>query len=216
MPAHAKPWSEQRGIKFHGLGKSARVLDCIDVCWQHRRNQLGPNVLPEQARLGLWCNPSQAVQRKPVTSSPPLLCQGTFPYSYEKDVCLSGRDALVCQGFPKDPGMAPLHAFSDSEVRSLAGEAYFLPSMLSVAYPYFLNAKGTWWNKNRNTGLRNLVCVPSILARCAVLGKACWKFSPLIKCPQLLLFAQCHVISIHIYALHKIITARVLICLILS
>jgi len=77
-----------------------------------------------------------------------LLAQRTRPYSYEHDVLLSGRDNMALQGFPKGPEFTPAHLFQDDEVRSLAGESYFLPVMGVLVYTYYLNPQGTWWQKH--------------------------------------------------------------------
>jgi hypothetical protein len=128
-----------------GLPKTDRMGDVVDVCWQARRIQLGSAVGPDIAKIGLWCDPSQGVNRLPMRLHPPTLCQGTLPYSYEYDCVLSGQDALALQGFPDPFSCAPPHEFVDQEVRSLAGEAFFLPSCMSVVYAYYLNPSAPWW-----------------------------------------------------------------------
>lgn len=145
MRADAAPWT--RTAKLTGLQQTPRMLDVIDCCWQHSRVRAGVDVPPDQVKRGLWCDPSQSVHRLPVSYSVPSLCQKTLPYSFERDVCLSGRDVLNLQGFPSCASVAPPHAFSDKELRSLAGEAFFLPSASSIIYPFYLNPKAPWWQE---------------------------------------------------------------------
>ena len=140
----ARPWTET--AKLTGLTNCRRVSDVIDCGWALRRKQLGADVPPEVVKQDLWANPSQAVQRNPISTKMPLLCQGTIPYSYNEDTCLSGRDVLCCQGYPKGPQFTPEHILNDKDCRSIAGEAFFLPDFACVTEAYWLNPKGPWWN----------------------------------------------------------------------
>ena len=146
MGLHATPWTSRDGIRLIGVPKAKRVLDCLDICWQTRRQQLGKQHPPDVVKQGLWGNPSQSVLRVPISAGkPPLLCQKTIPYSYEHDQCLSGRDFLSLQGMPQSPLISPVTQLADAELRSLGGEAYFLPSAMSVLTAYYLNPLGPWW-----------------------------------------------------------------------
>ena len=99
---------------------------------------------PDDVRRDLWADPSQGVQRALTRRTPPTLCQTSMPYSFEHDCLLSGHDCLALQGIPDPFVCAPLHEFSDREARSLAGEAFFLPSAMSVILPYYLNPQAPW------------------------------------------------------------------------
>jgi hypothetical protein len=145
IASDAKPWTGQQGTKLLGLPACARIRDVVDVVWAHRRSQLGVNTPPHIAKKDLWVNPTQAVQRMPMSLNVPLLCQRTLPYSYEHDMCLSGADALRLQGFPSHPSIAPSHVLNDRELRSLAGEAFFLPDLACIVASYWLNPYGPWW-----------------------------------------------------------------------
>jgi hypothetical protein len=142
MTSAAQPWT--KGAKLAGVPKgSKRVLDCIDVCYQAARNQCGHVPLDTAS---LWCDPSQSCKRKPLSYKCPLLTQRNLPYSFEFDTALSGRDALRLQGFPAEGHIAPPHLLTDSEARSLAGESFYLPTISTITYAYYLNSRGPWWS----------------------------------------------------------------------
>ena len=148
MSSKAAPWTSRENKfdhKLHGLSICPRVRDCLNIMWAFRRHQIGYDVLPAEVRKEMWCNPSQGVQRKPISHGPPCFLQNTTPYSYEYDVCLSGFDMLRCMGFPGHPGVAPEHIFKDADLRSLAGEAFFLPCMTVLACAYYCNPSAPWW-----------------------------------------------------------------------
>ena len=145
MSSQAKPWSGLPGVTCTGVGQCERMLDDVDVCFHVARQEAGPHVSVAEVKEDLFCNASQGVQRRPVTREPPLLCQKTWLYSYKADCVLSGRDHLALQGFPNTPNLAPPHVVSDREARALAGEAFYLPNMTTIAYAYYLNPKGPWW-----------------------------------------------------------------------
>ncbi len=135
-----------------GLPACPRFRDFLDVCWQAQRHRLGVHVPPEQARIGLWADPSQGVQRALVRHKPPTICQSSMPYSFEKDVMLSAHDLLALQGFPEPFRAAPPSEFVDSELRSLGGEAFFLPSAMTIVLAYYLNPSAPWGhNKAQDT-----------------------------------------------------------------
>lgn len=144
MSVSAAPWTGQPGIKLAGLSHCPRMLDVLDCAWEACLRKAGDSTPHAEVRKGLWCDPSQAVQRLPFSYTPPSLCKKSLPYSFERDVCLSGRDAMALQGMPFPACIAPSPEFADRECRALAGEAFFLPHMLTVAYVYYLNPQAPW------------------------------------------------------------------------
>jgi hypothetical protein len=145
MTQDCKPWTQMAGVQLTGVGQCQRAHDLIDICWEARRNQIGHAQGVEAAKHSLWADISQAVQRLPFRQFVPCLCQTTVPYSYSRDTVLSGHDALALMGVPDAHHAAPAHEFSQAELRGLAGEAFFLPTAMSVVLPYYLNPHAPWW-----------------------------------------------------------------------
>ena len=144
MPQTSSPWVSQSALKNR---MCARELDVLDICWTHRREKIGNRIAFQAARKNLWADPTQSVQRLPYGLKPPLLAQRTRPYSYEHDCLLSGQDAMRLQGFPAGAKYMPPHMFTDDQLRSLAGESYFIPNMAVLTYRYFLNPHAIWWQR---------------------------------------------------------------------
>ena len=141
MSSRSKPWTGS--VTVPRCFQDARSSDILNVAWRKRRNTLGQQATFEEVSQGLWADPTQAVQRSPWGDTPPCLCQGTKPYSFEKNTALSGMDAMRLQGFPEQ--LPPEHVVTDKNLRSLAGEAFSLPMMAGVFYAYWLNPRAPWW-----------------------------------------------------------------------
>ena len=133
---------------MRGVPKSDRCRAIVDLAWaarlQEARRAADQRPTPELAK-GWWCNPSQSLKRAPWGKHPGTLLQGSCMYAYELDVALSGYDSLLVHGFPSD--VAPRNRFSERDLKSLAGESFFLPCITSVVYAYFLNPGAPWWRK---------------------------------------------------------------------
>jgi hypothetical protein len=147
MQQYSKPWTSKHCL--HGVPDLPRMRDVIDVAWQKTRTKVGLGETEDFVKQGLWCDPSQGVARNSgsVSYKMPLLTQSNLPYSFEMDACISGRDALILQGFPSETSTTPPH-LKDADLRSLAGESFFLPSMAMLTHAYYLNHRGAWWRKD--------------------------------------------------------------------
>lgn len=158
LSSEHKGWTESHTL--HGLPKTARVADFVDIAWAHRRHNMGANTLARDAAKGFWCDPSQAVERKAWGGSPGCLCATSMSYSYERDLTLSGYDHCKLQGFPGGQCPRKQHeangshgtpGFSDEELRDIAGNSFFLPCITTAVYAYWLNPYAPWWKSQRNT-----------------------------------------------------------------
>ena len=100
--------------------------------------------------VNFWADPSQMVGRKP-WSVGMLRCltQASWSYTFEHDFVLSGYDELRLQGVPLDcaPQGHGTVSFSDANLRSLAGEAFFCPVATAVVYGFYLNPFAAWWSE---------------------------------------------------------------------
>ena len=146
VPAAWTAWTSKATVR--GVPKSDRCRAIVDLAWaarlQEARRAADQRPTPELAK-GWWCNPSQSLKRAPWGKHPGTLLQGSCMYSYELDVAFSGYDSLLVHGFPSD--VAPRNRFSERDLKSLAGESFFLPCITSVVYAYFLNPGAPWWRK---------------------------------------------------------------------
>ncbi len=132
--------------QLQGCPQTARVLDVLDCGWAARLASLPAGATTADARHGWWCNPSQSVSRTPWGALPPVSTIGSIAYSYEYDVALSGYDQLRVQGIPIHAApQRGTDAFTDRQLRSLAGEAFCAPQMLSVAFAFYMNPFAPWW-----------------------------------------------------------------------
>jgi hypothetical protein len=70
---------------------------------------------------------------------------GSLWFSYKLDACLSGWAHLKCLGLPEN---VSLEGLSDSDQRSLAGEAFALPCIGQAMIAFYCNPWGPWWQGN--------------------------------------------------------------------
>ena len=155
-PADYRPWSSK--AKLHGIPANARrAREEIELGYIHtdreaqRKARLKRNPVPyrpESIPKSLWCDFSQAVQRRPFG---PLgtLTTSSWLYSYEQDVVIPGAAHLALHGYPK---AVDLSAFGDaaekrnSLARALMGESFALPSGAVALVCALLVQGAPWWH----------------------------------------------------------------------
>eukprot|EP00929_Paragymnodinium_shiwhaense_P037685 TRINITY_DN20039_c0_g1_i1.p1 TRINITY_DN20039_c0_g1~~TRINITY_DN20039_c0_g1_i1.p1 ORF type:complete len:585 (+),score=94.11 TRINITY_DN20039_c0_g1_i1:139-1893(+) len=145
MPFRAKPWTGRRSTKLTGLCQVPRVIDLLDVAFEQARAKVGYDKPPEETVHNLWIDASQSHDRAPWSWNMRAICQRSAPYCYKHDVALSGLDFMALQGFPQEPAVTPDRLFSDRTLKSLAGEAFFVPSITTLAYAFYLHDRFPWW-----------------------------------------------------------------------
>ena len=143
MSQDARPWTSRPGVLLRGLAKTPRVLDVLDCCFEHARQQSPLLAIPELIR-GLYCNPSQAVDRLPVSRTASTFSSSLSQYSFEKDCLLSSEAGLLFSGWGRR--MMPLEVFTEAELSSLCGDCFSVPIPAQVLTAFFLNNHyGVWW-----------------------------------------------------------------------
>ena len=146
LPSDARPWTSRPGVQLRGLADSERQRGVLDVGFavHQKRN---PGLSAHELTKILWANPSQSLDRMPVTTTPATLTTSTELYSFAHDTVLSGEAVLRGMGWPR--GYVPAERFTEAEVRNLAGECYSAPVMAQVAFAYYLNPWAPWWQRQQ-------------------------------------------------------------------
>lgn len=126
----ANPWTSMS--KLRGVPPSPRMRDAIDVCYF----SMGGDV------KGMLLDLSQSVSRKAwARQSSRALAARTLIYSFDLDGVLDPKTAARLQGLPE----TFLHAgLSDDQLRSLAGEAVFLPNLATILWAAFIDEASPW------------------------------------------------------------------------
>ena len=142
----AKPWSGRTGVLLSGLPQTARVADCVDICYQQavvQKKSTDPAIVAKD----LWCNPSQNIgfSCKAHLGAPGTFCRSSTWYSYEHDATMSGQTQLQLLGWHAD--CAPMDSFSEGETRSLSGDGFSIPIACVVSTSMWLNPHGPWWKR---------------------------------------------------------------------
>ena len=94
-----------------------------------------------EAMKGHWVDFTQAIQHKP-HGALATLNQTGLNYSFEKNIVLSGWAHMKILGLPDQVSLLGL---SDREVRSLAGEAFSAPDIITILFAYYANPFAPWW-----------------------------------------------------------------------
>jgi len=148
IPASATPWTRRGGVQLTGCPSTARVRDLLDVIWAAAMKQSPRFTTSTTLRKGLWSDISQDIERQPMTLAKrekgmPVFTTSSVMYSFEFDMTLSGTDHLVLLGHP--PARMSRAAFSESQMRNLAGEGYSIPCASIITFLLFANPHGQWW-----------------------------------------------------------------------
>jgi hypothetical protein len=119
---------------------SARWRDVIEVAFASL-----DRAAPKKAmKGGFFIDLSQCVSRKKWGTKIHTLTQSTVLYEVGKDRLCTGSQHLSLQGMPSELSRANL---TDSELRKLAGEGMFLPSVASVLLAVTLNPMAPWFHQ---------------------------------------------------------------------
>lgn len=138
------PWSSQ--ARLRGLTDNPRTRDLVDLAWIARSACFPEFANKAEIAKNFFVNTSQAVGRTPWSTGCMTLAQSTTVYSFEKDLALSGYDMLRLLGAPTGcAATTSTTKLTDSNLRSLAGEAYSAPVAGVVAYAFWLSPWGCWW-----------------------------------------------------------------------
>ena len=149
MSADARPWTSLPFVSLHGLPRTCRISDAVDICFREASIKKG-TVEVAEVRKGLWCNPSQNIGLfcKAHIGHPGTWCKSSTWYSYEFDCTLSGQAQLQMLGWGS--GCAPMDLFSESETRSLSGDGFSVAVACVVSGCMWLNPHGPWWSSSRD------------------------------------------------------------------
>lgn len=142
LPQQSAPWSSRQGVALRGLPDSARQRDVLDVGFAHMCKKT-PEHTGKDIVKGLWGNPSQGVDRVPVTYKPATFSSGLEQYSYERDVVLSTAVHLRCVGWGKYA--TSQEVYSEAELRTLSADCFSVPLAAAVTTSFFLNPHAPWW-----------------------------------------------------------------------
>ena len=143
LPATATPYTGKSEISFGGHTMNQRQRDLLDCAFAARRSDMPDTSTSTELRAGLWCDISQAVQRRPWGLRPPSICRNTCLYSYEHDVVLTGYAHMLLLGWPR--GFAGREEFTSTELRDLSGEAVSIPITSIILQAYWCNPWAPWW-----------------------------------------------------------------------
>jgi hypothetical protein len=141
LPPGSKPWTSRPEVKLRGVADSERQRDLLDVAWADSRNK-NPGLASSELCKILWANPSQGLQRRPWSWKPQTLTTSCELYSYEGDCVISGAGHMRAMGWPNN--CVPIDEFSESDVRSLAGESYRVPIACIATNAFYLNPYAPW------------------------------------------------------------------------
>jgi len=154
VPIDFHPWTSSPARRLVGLPQCARALDLLDCAFidsgQQARKAAARAGLPEptdaDVARSLFVDVSQSVLRRPWRKGGlACLAQSACIYSFEADRILTPLDHFALQGFPastlRTEGRSP------AQLRSMAGEAFFLASFGAALYAYYLNDKAPWWSE---------------------------------------------------------------------
>jgi hypothetical protein len=133
-------WTRRKDVHLVGFPKTDRALDVVDVAWAARMAKM-PRASPSDMKRGYWVNVAQQVHRRP-WGGPGCLTAGGVWYSFEHDCCLDGTDTLRLQGAPNN---FVTRGLSSSQLKDLAGEAFFVGSAGTCIAALYLCPYGPWW-----------------------------------------------------------------------
>jgi hypothetical protein len=92
---------------------------------------------------GFFCDISQSISRQAWGDLPlRTLLQGSVLYFFEFDSILRPHQHLCLQGWSSE---VQHNMLSDNQVRSMAGEAFCLPSLATALWAGLLVPAGSWW-----------------------------------------------------------------------
>jgi hypothetical protein len=149
--ADFNPWSARHDIS----GLPSRVQQVINVGFIAQDNEAlrkaarkrCPVVYkPDTIKNGLYCDLSQAVQRRPWGSMGTLLTGSTI-YSYQHDVVIPGLAHPLMHGFPTSVDFSVFgeHRLQVSAARRLTGESFSLPVAAQVIAAALYTPTAPWW-----------------------------------------------------------------------
>ena len=145
LPKGAKPWTARPSIALRGVPHKDRVLDLLDIAFASQMKAAPPNTPTRHAISNLVCDISQAQKGKPWAEGLNTARQNTTPYVFCADAIVSGCGMMCLQGWHR--GACPQGLFSDSELRSMAGEAYSVPIAALIHFIMYRNPHGLWWRE---------------------------------------------------------------------
>jgi hypothetical protein len=141
ISAQFEGWTKRTDVSLVGFPKMERSMDILNIAWASRLKGAPRESTSHQLREGFWANAAQAVQRRPWGGPGTLTANGVW-YSFEHDCCLDGFDALRVQGAPTSTSIGGL---SGSNMKELAGEAFFLGCIGTVVSAIFASPYASWW-----------------------------------------------------------------------
>ena len=141
MSPHYRPWTCQ-GKKLYNVPKTERVQEAIDIAWGSHSQRC----VADDKRFPFYQDVSQCVSRHTWGSSVPCITRSSLVYDFKRDQILSSKALLAMQGLPvPDMKLDSLPDVSEADLRDLAGECMFLPSLGSILLAVFLNRDAVWW-----------------------------------------------------------------------
>jgi hypothetical protein len=145
LPGTFDAWTARPEFKGLGLSHLPRVRACVNAAWAHRLTSLERlGISRADAHIGYWVDASQCISRKK-WGRLGTVQQNSMKYSFELDLCLTGLDVVALLGLPHSAVLKAKGVLSESDLRSLGGEAFSAPCIGACVYMYYLNRSGPWW-----------------------------------------------------------------------
>ena len=141
LPKNSSHWTSRDGVHLHGISpNSKRQIDLINAAFEVRRNSLPPATPVETIIADLYVNVSQSISTKPWARQVGTLTTSSQWYHFGNDVCLSGMDHMVIQGWPR----RFLYGTDQAHLHTLAGEATSMPVICMLELLMWANPWGSW------------------------------------------------------------------------
>ncbi len=142
IPKSSRQWTSRPHVTLSGVPDLPRLHDILDTCFAIAQ-KANPNQPQASIVRNLWCDLSQAVQRRPWSKGLRTAVQNSVNYSFQHDCVLSGAAHMRLLGWSKRR-VATTH-LSDREFRGLAGESLSLVWATVLHGLLYSNPYGSWW-----------------------------------------------------------------------
>jgi hypothetical protein len=145
VPPEWQCWTQKPGFRGDGVPDSPRMYGLLNMGWAKRLREV-PASARASAAEDYYADLSQSVDRLPFGNLGTML-QGSVKYSYGLDRVLSAADCLATLGLPHAAVEQAQRELSNSEIQSLAGEAFSLPCISAAVTIFYFNAAAPWWRQ---------------------------------------------------------------------
>ena len=147
MNCDFEPWTRRPALKLHGIPRTPRVLECLNVkYWKMRLDMAG--TAEEGVVEGKFVDVSQSMFRTckgktAKTGLLPVYTSSSQIYSFQHDILVTGGAQLASIGWA--PEMFDLGSFSDNDCRNLSGDSFSVPWACLIQRALLSNPYAPWW-----------------------------------------------------------------------